>query len=373
MSPTGRPSLGIPSDIKRERNKKLNAERQKRYRDSKKAASVAALTKIAEQLPVKLLTIKCVHDDHLGCTTKDYGSHLLTLNFEKKPTKHLSGNKEMEETYSMPLPDTKTKDIRHGSFTMGMMYDNDQKVKYYGRERCIKSGENLEWLKLIATEVGKVTQHSMQTMRVNSICGARTQGHTDTLRGLTNNQFIMHQPGMMLVLDKFPAYRVSLVKYQGSLFIPHCFCTNDGLVMIAPNLEGTAPTYYVFRPEVMFDLEPVGVLNVVIMGIKQQLLQILPKLGNEGPEIIKSPTDLPLITWDMAIKDFTPQPQIPKVRFKFMSEANKVYSFNAWMHRHWVVGNADCVRTSVFHRFLRESPTASFTRDGQSKNYIDRR
>jgi hypothetical protein len=55
----------------------------------------------------------------------------------------------------------------------------------------------------------------METLRVSSICGARTLAHTDLCLGVTPNWLMFHGEGGELTVKMFPSFRCSVVKIRG--------------------------------------------------------------------------------------------------------------------------------------------------------------
>jgi hypothetical protein len=78
------------------------------------------------------------------------------------------------------------------------------------------------------------------------------------------------------------------------------------------------------------------------------------------------------MTWEEAIKYAKPVTKKPWKRVVILDKTNTWMLFNAYMYRHWWVGNHMTLRSHVFFRSIREVPTSSnVNRKGLTINYVD--
>jgi hypothetical protein len=192
------------------------AERMKPYRLRKKLADTLALQQVKTMCPLKEIRMPV----GIGVTNTDYGKKASSLNFSVE----VLGN-----------PWESQKRII-GSVTLGLQYGTDhKKVTHKGRFCCKRSEKYMEWLLIIRDTLScrSLFPHDIGTLRVNAICGANTQWHTDTLRGTTDNCIYIFSdtsfemsverggefPGYLMV-DKTIHFRACIVHFQGQTYIP---------------------------------------------------------------------------------------------------------------------------------------------------------
>ena len=197
-------------------------------------------------------------------------------------------------------------------------------------------------------------------MRVNVVIGAKTKWHTDTMRGFTRS-FVAIEEGSNFQLEVrlFPHFRSSVVKYKEDLFIPHEL--GDKEICLIGLKDGKAH-FYIGPHRIVNELEPFGLLvDHVVVGIKHDMLQVI----GTNYAIIKTPKDLPLITFNDAIKESKANPQKkPRYMFAYKKQTNVWQEFWGWKHAHrWLPGTDHlCRRINVFYRSIREVAPSAFTR-----------
>jgi hypothetical protein len=121
--------------------------------------------------------------------------------------------------------------------------------------------------------------------------GAATLTHTDSFKGVTDNYLLIQDDGLCggkrgaLVVDLFPLFRCSIVKYEGNFFIPMKISeATKTLTMIgfgdkaseSLSKETSSATWFLFDFSVRQKLEAHGNLPFAVVGVKKGKLQIVP-------------------------------------------------------------------------------------------------
>jgi len=274
-----------------------------------------------------------------------------------------------------------------GEVTLGLRYENEHRVQKdedgnVTKSMCNKSIAKLDFLLAILdsllTSFPKEKLEMMDYMRVKVIHGAETQEHTDTMRGVTPN-FMLIEPGsnFSMQIREFPAFRSSVVKLDGQLYIPHELKC-DRLVLIGLDESGL-PHYYKFEPKVIDKLQPYGELHTVVVGIKGKKLQVVPP--DFAGDVIERTKELPLKTIDEIFLEAShnPQKKPPKIKRPITNiRGNKEYikwhKFYGWKYAHRLEPLREFTkkRIHVFFRLIREETSSArirTTKKGQPINY----
>jgi hypothetical protein len=249
-----------------------------------------------------------------------YGLHQLNLGFG-----------EVSSTDGTTL---KAKNLKVGSKSLGLSYDNAHTARMFSREMCIASQKNIDFLRLVHRSIqvkyNRIRQQTMNFMRVNVVVGAKTKWHTDTMRGATPS-FILIKQGhsFQLQVRNFPHFRSSVVIYKGKKYIPHEL--GDKEIVLIGQQNGKAQFF--LGPVSIFDkLQPFGTLeDWIIVGIKKGKLQVI----SSEFEAIGSPKDLDLINFENAVEEAELHPQtIPRRNMRFLTGKNGWEKFHGWKHAH---------------------------------------
>lgn len=378
----------------------FTAEMKRELRKKKREAEKAKVDEQGAQMlrlapPLKLLKAP-YKKHHLGQVNVDYGGHQKALNFpeiqEGVQQVHLALNAQcwLEEDNPCQVVSAapKVSENRMGSVTIGLVYENGYKEKSRlagkgKRKMCEVSEQYIFFLEKVREMLMPMLHPTLQivvdeTMRVNILCGAQTLAHTDSFRGNTpNGLYIVKQQGIdpgYLCYDPFPKFKYSLVKLWGKLYIPHSFsqasneCRCIGEHPYIPN----KPYYYVFPASVIDAMEPYGDFDLGVLGwTADGRLQYVP--GYEDVCVYTAPmTFQHTMTWEEAVNYAKPVTKKPWKRVVVLDKTNTWMLFNAYMYRHWWVGNNMTLRYHVFFRSIREVPTSSnVNRKGMKINYVD--
>jgi hypothetical protein len=333
---TKKTDINNATETKRKPKGLTPKERSQQYRNNKKNYVQVLLANAFELFPTHLL--KTGGANCVGDPNNDYGGHVCILKFPLSPG------------------------TRVGSRSFGLRYENEHHVKG-DKVMCLSSTANLEFLlclkdSIYAAHPALRSKSPGMFMRADIILGARTSEHTDTMRGATVNFFAV-EPGnntFTLIERLFPNFRDSVVKYKGSLYIPHKIC-DEGLRLIGMK-DGQAHFFLLPKAEVN-NLEAFGDLkDFIVVGIKQAKLQVI----SHEPEVIWSTRDLPLKSFDELVQHATEHSaKKPHKCFKSHNGGGKWHTFCGWRRAHqWLpVGEHLCKRIHVFYRLMREeTPTA---------------
>lgn len=366
---------------KEARKRKKEEQLLKQQELSKKMLAVAPPSK-EQRKPIK--------KEDLGKTSIDHGGHQRALDFLQPGDLHgeirLSMSGVTESTTEEPIQDP----TKVGTFTIGMVYDGDWKAKSKiagngKRVRCLKSDQYMEFLlackAMLMPMLHKTLQiHFDDTFRVNILCGARTQAHTDSFRGNTPNMmYIVGKPGQdtgYLCYDSFPKFKGSVVKMDGRLYVPHGYSqAGNQLKLIGedPNRPGL-PMYYVFPASYIDRLEPYGDLDLAVVGwtVERGLVDVVDDFGEVT--IYRKPLVFNGLKWHQIIA-LAEQKRVykkPRIRVRKMEKVNVWHEFKAYNYRHWWLGNPLTVRYHAFFRSIREHcPSSNINRTGDKLiNYI---
>jgi hypothetical protein len=272
-----------------------------------------------------------------------------------------------------------------GVLQIGLMYTSDQKVQTMGkgvRIRCQKSEKNIKFLKAAQQSVsyaypGTIIGDCLKTMRATCIVGARTGCHTDTFGGPTPNRYLPHGDNCDLLVFKDIDFRCSLVRYKGHNFIPLSYDTSSGLQLVGvhPEKPSSCRLFEIVGiGEDLKELTTVGMLDFIVLGVKEGKLQCCP-FPEPGAPIegnIPSPTVLGLHPFTRALEASLRHPKVNCGRsVRIGREAHKWSSFEGWRHRHKFVGKAPmCPRTHIFFRTLRQQCTSDNFRRVGWRNFV---
>lgn len=265
-----------------------------------------------------------------------------------------------------------------GSRTIGFRYENEHRVKENNGRFCsILSSQHGALLELIHQSLTLAFPGTKKLekilMRTQFQAGAKTEEHTDTMRGNTSS-YLLIQPnsGFILRVRLFPLFRCSVVKYNGILYIPHSLSPHQ-LVLIGE--KDNQAHFFVFSPMVIDKLQAHGnILKFIVVGIKSGKLQCLA--AERLLEVIATPAILPCVSIQDAFKEAQEHPsKIPRKKFMDLSKENMWLKFNGWMHAHrWQqYSNPICRRIYIFYRYIREETSSARLHNdkktGSPRNY----
>jgi hypothetical protein len=297
-----------------------------------------------------------------GDSNKDYGKHMLTLNYT-------------EEAKA-------TKPAGVGSIRLGMCYDRDSKCVHENRKRCLASQQAINFL--LAVRVSMMARLgppskglNWDKFRINTIVGAHTKPHNDNFRGPTPAFLMIHRnqnptAGVKkfgIRIWRWPEMLTSVVQYKGSLLIPHHYSEARGVfscIEINGDFDVAGKCSFQLYPcSIIKELEPFGKFDshFVVCGIKQGKLQVVMNSHYQHYTKftdIPSPKDLPLVTFAEAVTIASNNPQcVPKDRYRTLTQTGCWHMMFAWRFIHEVVGDPMTPRTHLFFRQIREVCTSS--------------
>ena len=320
----------------------------------------------------------------LNNNRKAYGGHQKALNFPMEDIVSLKGPPiTMEDNH--PAPGS----LKIGDLTIGLVYEGDWKAKskYAGkgeRTMCETSEKYLDFLLHVKQMLVPLVDQTLklwmdESMRVNVLYGANTLAHTDSYRGNTPNfAYIVDNPHGKpgwLCYDKFPRFKVSVVKMNGQYYIPHGYSqASDEVRCIGSDpKDPTKPIYYVFESSAIDSMEPVGNLPYGVVGWKANGdIQVVPEY--EGVCLYQKPLTFLTWKWKQVIEEALANPVAnkPRKRIVKLDATGKWMEFRAYIYRHWWCGNPMVLRYHAFFRTIREVPTSSnIIRKGSRINFID--
>jgi hypothetical protein len=329
---------------------------------------------------------------HLGNNKVDYGGHQKALNFPMKDVPRgelqLALKGEATSMHNNSLDEANVKRI--GDLSIGLVYEGDWKQKSHlagngEKQMCDKSQKYLEFLlhvkEMLWPKVHETLKHLMDdSMRVNILCGAQTLPHTDSYRGNTPNfLYIVPDPKIepgWLCYDRFPRFKVSVVKMAGQYYIPHSYShASDEVRCIGchPSIANK-PIFYVFKSGAIDSMEAVGDLPYGVVGWKANgEIQVVPEF--EDVCLYTKPLIFWTVSWNELVEEALKKPaKKPTRRIVKLQATGKWHEFRAYTYRHWWAGNHIVERYHVFFRTIREVPTSSnLVRNGKRINYIDGR
>jgi len=328
---------------------KTQEETRKRIfrRNRTRAAIASHIAKIWECFPKGGLAL--VKMESLSDNKVNYGVHQRNLGYDMV---------DIANNTNFPV----------GTKSLGLRYENEHTCRRMHREMCEFSAKNLEFLQHIHTSVRlsypKLKFRTDNYMRVNLVVGAKTGEHTDTMRGATPNFMLIQQKlpedpvqsPFQLRIRLFPRFRVSVVKYDGQLWIPFRIRPSE-LVMIG--VKNNQPHFYMFPTATIDELEAYGdIPDYIIVGIKAKKLQVLPWEYS----VHYTTKTLPMKPLEQVLEDAKAnRAVIPKKVFRYESTTDKWIKFYGWMHSHsWVVGTYHLLRRiHVFYRAIREETSSA--------------
>jgi hypothetical protein len=337
--------------------KKTKAKANQRSYASRRAAwhhLVLQLDKAVEDVIPKLTVMS-----QPGDSSKDYGNHMLTLNYT-------------EETIV-------NKPMGVGSIRLGMSYDRDSKALHENQARCQQSRKSINFLLAVRESMFSRLNPAPKGLnwakfRVNTIVGAQTKPHNDNFRGATPAYLMIHKTHIPTVsvgmfgirIWMWPEMHTSVVRYKGMYLIPHHYSEARGSFdCIAVASDGKC-SYLLFPCNVIKEMEPFGKFDTqfVVCGIKQGKLQVVMNSHYRDYDEftdIASPKDLPLVSFDAAVEIAAnnPQHKRPKDMYKTLTKPGSWHKMFAWRFIHEVVGDPMTPRTHLFFRQIRELCTSS--------------
>ena len=347
-------ALSLPLVIKTESNvgERFNAKaRLKKYRETCAAKLSYFYKQIWNLFPpngLDKVKAECLCDTNIN-----YGGHQTSLGFD------VCGDGSFE-------------DYVVGTRSLGLRYENEHSVKHWGSDMCLFSRKHINFLNAIHSSIKmkfpELRKLTNDYMRVNLVAGARTNAHTDTMRGATPNFFMVEKPAndnkipFCLLVRMFPNFKTSMVLLDGELFIPHKQ-KRSHLTLIG--LKNNNPHYFVYPTKYIEKLEPYGDLKgVIVVGIKGKKLQVM------SDEYMVYPTTetMDLISYGTAIELATQHPaQKPFQMNKCYDKPDVWHKFVGWKHSHMIVPSCDhrLRRIHVFYRPVREETSAARTRTKQ--------
>jgi hypothetical protein len=327
-------SLGEPTESSQDTRRSTqspNALRQHLHRQKLKYKKQLSAIKILLNYPLKLL--QTLEKQRLGVPTQDYGGQFEVLQF--------NGASGLE-----------------GKVTLGIAYENDQKVKAYGRKRCIKSEEQLLWLEHIQRDLlgSQTIEHDTSHLRCQFIKGARTMQHTDSFRGNMESYLMPLGVDFALYVKLWPNFKCSVIEIDGFQCIPFLF-DSDGLCVLNFDVfQGSNKFRKILYPrEALGKAKPIGDLPFVAVAPKGDGLQIAPMKY----QIESSPKNYPVISMEEAKLRMIPNKSFPTKNLQVIKKQFEWGSFIAWRNIHWANGDFSCPRLSIFFRPLRENPTGA--------------
>ena len=302
-----------------------------------------------------------VKADCLCDTNVNYGGHQFSLAFDL-------------------CEDGSFEDYVVGTRSLGLRYENEHSVKYWGNDMCLFSRKHINFLNAIHSSIQmKFTELKRLTndyMRVNLVAGALTSAHTDTMRGATPNFFMVEKAAndekipFCLLVRMFPNFKTSIVRLDGELFIPHKQ-KRSHLILIG--LKNGNPHYFVYPTKYIEKLEPYGDLKgIIVVGIKGKKLQVM----SDEYKVYTTTATMDTITYRTAFELATKHPaKKPFQMNKYYDKPEVWHKFVGWKHSHMLVTNCDhrLRRIHVFYRPVREETSAARLRTtkktGEPINY----
>ena len=322
------PDSTLPITVKKVSQR---AQEQRITRLSRRMKQELSAITILLKYPLKLL--QTLEKEYLGIPTQDYGGQFEVLQFD--------GTSSWE-----------------GKVTLGLVYENDQKIKAYGPKRCIKSEVYSVLLEHIQSDLLYSTkiQHDTSHLRCQFIKGARTMQHTDSFRGNMESYLMPLGTGFTLFVRLWPNFKCSVIEIDGFYCIPFLFDSDGFCVLNFEVYSGSSNFRKIMLPR--SDLQkakPIGDLPFVVVGPKGTGLQIAPMKY----KIETSPKNYAVISMQEAKEKMIPNSTIPHRTLKVITKQFEWGSFIAWRNIHWANGNFSCPCLSIFFRPLCENPTGA--------------
>ena len=209
--------------------------------------------------------------------------------------------------------------------------------------------------------------HRLKRLRIKTMSGNSTTGHTDGFRGTTMNMFIPHDEGGSLMVRPWPEFKTSVVLLDGELYIPfELHIGHDELRMIGlddrKEMDGKA-TYHVFHASDLNRLQPCGKLKHAVAGTDHGLVQVVPFLNKKRTEeMTRSTGAMKRIRlrylFDNAKKNPHEEGFVAKMKnttYRLGKVPHKWYFFYGWRYIHWWEGDPSVRRTHGFFRLIEEN------------------
>lgn len=124
-------------------------------------------------------------------------------------------------------------------------------------------------------------------------------------------------------------------------------------------------------------MNPYGLLNFAVLGLKDGSLQTIPFLNSLDPagKTCCSPTMAVLTKWSHAIDCASQNRQSAGIKNHppraIGNKANCWFQFYGWRFVHWFEGDPMVRRSHAFCRFVRENNSGAFLRVNKGKvNYV---
>ena len=283
----------------------------------------------------------------------NYGGHQSSLGFDM-------------------CPDGSFEDYVVGTRSLGLRYENEHSVKHWGSTMCLFSRKHISFLNAIHASIKmkfpELCKLTNDYMRVNLVAGARTNAHTDTMRGATPNFFMVEKPAnddkipFCLLVRMFPNFKTSIVLLDGELFIPHKQ-KRSHLILIG--MKNGNPHYFVYPTKYIEQLEPYGDLKgIIVVGIKGKKLQVM----SDEYKIYPTTETMNLISYGEAVELATQHTaRKPFQMNKYYDKPDVWHKFVGWKHSHMLVHNCDhrLRRIHVFYRPVREETSSARIRTKQ--------
>jgi len=199
---------------------------------------------------------------------------------------------------------------------------------------------------------------------------------------------MFHSPGGMLMLSRYVEYKTSVVHYRGEYcpdgdyFIPFDLnAVGDEIILIGRDpLDDARVVWYVGRASIAKDLQPVGRLKYVVMGIRKGCVLTVPFSDAVfRPEAYRTNKRLEELPFIGLVK------QAHNKRFRYSDEylreeKMKVYAlgtvphvwywFWGWRHMHWIEGNEMAARTHIFMGLCNENVSGA-NRPGKNAHFVN--
>jgi hypothetical protein len=308
------------------------AQRQKIHRQRNKMKQRLSAITILLNYPIKLL--QTIEKESLGIPQEDYGGQFEVLQF--------SGKNDLE-----------------GKVTLGLVYENDQKQKAYGRKRCLKSESKLLLLQHIKSDLlaSKKIQHDTTHLICQFIKGTNIiMQHTDSFHGNKESYIMSLGIHFELCVCLWPNFKCSVIEINGFQCIPFLF-DSDGLCVLNFQLfNGSSKFHKIKYPRAATRrVKPIGDLPFVAVAPKGNCLQIAPLQY----QIEMSPRNYPVISMEEAKDRMIPNKSIPTKTLKVLSKQFEWGTFIAWCNIHWANGDFSCPHLSIFFCPLCENPTGA--------------
>lgn len=324
-----------------------DAKKQRALRRKKRQLVVEDGRKLLSSFPYKEL--KVLKDGDIGRAQADYGGKFKSLQFQR------STNQKESETNSNDIP--------VGKVTMGLYYENDQKLRnLFGTKRegstlCQKSERHKTLLLAVKNHLEKFNKgknpHDMTFMRIQFIRGAFTVKHTDSFRGSMEGSIMPLGVGYRLVVSLFPRFRCSVISIRNFYCIPYSLDAEFLIVLNWNSFQGIDEARKIQLSPGDLDLAlPVGDLPFVVVGNVRGKLQIAVMKDHYAA----SPKEYDVLSLKEARARLIQNNKFPTQKHRAITQQFKWSNFSSWKYAHRVTSGFMVPRIAVFYRFLRENP-----------------